>query len=104
MFDEQWKVLITLPLVFSFKRCLKTHSYGRRLKKNYEQYSLIRINLLQSILGQTVYGEWNSGMFYNLSNAGEQLLMQLEGPANLADCFNLTGQEAHDVSVWITCL
>ena len=38
-------------------------------------------------------------MFYNLSNAGEQLLMQPEGPADLADCFNLIGQEAHYVSV-----
>ena len=46
MFDEQWKDLITLPLVFSFKRCLKTHSYDRRLKKNYEQYSLTRMNPL----------------------------------------------------------
>ena len=38
-------------------------------------------------------------MFCNLSNAGEQLLMQPEGPANLADCFNLIEQEVHDVSV-----
>ena len=73
------------------------------LKKNYERYSVTRINLLQYICRQTAYGEWKS-VFYNLSNAGKQLSMQPEGLANLADCFNLGGQEAHDVSVWITCL
>ena len=35
----------------------------------------------------------------NLSNAGKELLMQPEGPTNFVDCFNLIGQEAHDVSV-----
>ena len=74
------------------------------LKKNYERYSVTRINLLQSICRQTVYsGEWKS-VFYNLSNAGKQLLMQPEGPANLADCFTLIGQEADDVLVSITWL
>ena len=76
----------------------KAHNYDRRLKRNYQQYSHNRINLLQSFWCQTVYGEWNS-MFYNLSNAGEQLLMQPERPADLADCFYLIGQEAHYVSV-----
>ena len=35
----------------------------------------------------------------NLSNAGKELLMQPEGPTNFVDCFNLIGEEAHDVSV-----
>ena len=38
-------------------------------------------------------------MFYNLSNAGEQLLMQPERPKNLVGCFDLIGQEVRDVSV-----
>ena len=74
MFDEQWIVLIKLPSVFSLKRYLKAHSHDRRLKESYKQYSVTSINLLQYIGRQTVYGEWNS-VFYNLSNAGEQLLM-----------------------------
>ena len=57
------------------------------LKKNYERYSVTRINLFQSICRQTANGEWKS-VFYNLSNTGKQLLMQPEWPANLADCFN----------------
>ena len=103
MFYEQWKILIKLPSVFSFKRYLKAHNHDRRLKENYKQHSVTRINLLQSIWRQTVYGKWNS-VFYNLSNAGEQLLMQPEGPTNLYDCFNLIGQKVHDVSVWTTSL
>ena len=74
MFDEQWIVLIKQPSVFSLKRYLKVHSHDRRLKESYKQYSVTSINLLQYIGRQTVYDEWNS-VFYNLSNAGEQLLM-----------------------------
>ena len=74
MFDEQWIVLIKLPSVFSLKRYLKVHSHDKRLKESYKQYSVTSINLLQYIGRQTVYGVWNS-VFYNLSNAWEQLLM-----------------------------
>ena len=57
MFDEQWIVLIKLPLVFSLKRYLKAHNHDRRLKENYKQYSVTSINLLQYIGRQIVYSE-----------------------------------------------